>query len=586
MLEVSEHCQQQSQPRDVPTTKDDPTLVLRNENEELKQSLLRLQENYQELQHEHNFYRVKVSELSEIIETRDVPEALVQKSLQNAELTIQVDRLKQELQMATMAVQKMGEQREQNKKLLLELSDIVRTLQSVPVEYKHTSNDPLQNVKTKVETIMEDRRILVLRCQELEHENKQQQNRLEAFEAQFHLLNTINMAKIDIQDHSVPLPSPSSPPPPVDFITRTPSVVSTGTKTSAITTHLDLDLQMIQQSQTNDDSVLQLPSKKVMQDQNVFRTPIKQKPLPVNDSDVVSCSTASCTSHPSDPQRFSSPRTPCWKPYKSESGSMHTTTSSPEFMSDNSDEIYRLQRELAETKQQHQHFKNVCQTAFQKMKCVEQEFTVMRQQRDDAATKRDELKAHLKDVIEQYKTLNQEYEQAMEELQNAKSHIQDLEKSVEELRKEKDALEEYGAEILEEDGVADDVEKLVAAYLVARNTIQSLKEQLANTQRDLEEVEKRRAGGDRNYRDAVAQNRKLQHERKILETRIADAEEQIQMTKKEVLKYKEEAKQTRRRLTSYMRKEGIPSPSQTTSKAIDDGLLLPRLAPFFEKTYV
>ncbi len=560
MLEGSDH------------KKKDSVLVLRNENEELRQSLLRLQENYQELQHERNFYRVKVSELSEIIETRDLPGTLVQKSLQNAELAIQLDRLKQELLVANMTIQKLGEQREQNKKMLLELSGVVRTLQSVPVEYDHSSNDPLENVKTKVETIMEDRRLLVLRCQELEQENDQKQNRLEALEAQFHLLNSMNLAKMDIQDQ-----------PPIHFISRTSSEVSVGTMTSGITSK-DLNRQSTRIFPKEDWSASQSPPRKLFQDQNVFRTPSKNLSM-VQQSEVLSSTTASSTSHPSDLPKFPSPRSPDSKPSALEAPTMQSSYSSPEYISDDSDEIRRLQSELVKSNQQHQHFKQVCQTAFQKMKYVEQEFSQMTQKCDEAVAKRDELKKHLKDVIEQYKELNQDYEQAMEQLNGARSQIKTLEKNVDDLKREKESLEKYGAELLEnDDGVTDDVEKLIAAYLVARNTIEALKGKITTAEHELEEAEKRRAGGDRNYRDAVAMNRKLQHERKILETRIEDAAEQLQLTKKEVQKYKEEAKQARRRLTSYMRKEGI-SPPLHPGNQLDDGLLLPRLAPFVENSY-
>ena len=127
--------------------------------------------------------------------------------------------------------------------------------------------------------------------------------------------------------------------------------------------------------------------------------------------------------------------------------------------------------------------------------------------------------------------------------------------------------------------------KLGAAYLKAQRTIKSLREKLESAELEVEQAQKRQANGGRNYRDAVAQSRKLQHETKILETRISDVEDQLQTAKKETLMYKEEAKHTRRRLTAYMRKEGMPIPAQQQpSTTFERSLMIPQLVTMTSET--
>jgi len=181
--------------------------LLRDQNQKLKSNLTELRESYDELKDECHFHKVKVSELTEIMTLKakdEIHEKLLSKSLRNAELSTEVDRLTMELKQATSCVQKLGEQREENKRMLLELSDIVRTLQSVKVDYRASQSKDsylssqelsLRNVKRKVETIMEDRRLLVMRCKDLEKQNKTNVAQIAALEAQFHLLNRQNSSR-------------------------------------------------------------------------------------------------------------------------------------------------------------------------------------------------------------------------------------------------------------------------------------------------------------------------------------------------------------------------------------------------------
>lgn len=182
---------------------DEGTALLRQERAELKHNLVRLQGDYDELVQEHNFYRVKVSELSEIMHVKgdEATKQLVTRTIQNAELSTELGLLKQELKMASAVIQKLETQREQNKRMLLEVDDIVHSLKSVRIDgHAETTSDEnscsssLMNIKAKVDAMMDDRRLLVDHCQALEKENKDKDDKIAALEALFHLFNSMNMA--------------------------------------------------------------------------------------------------------------------------------------------------------------------------------------------------------------------------------------------------------------------------------------------------------------------------------------------------------------------------------------------------------
>ena len=552
---------------------DDGSALLRKANADLKNSLVSLQGEYDELVHEQNFYRVKVSELSEIVHSKgdDAMNQLVAKSMQNAELATEMGRLKHELQVASATIKNLGSEREQNKRMLLELSGIVYSLKSIQVDHQPEvsgSEDSclhsLMNVKAKVNAVMDDRRLLVDRCQYLEKENAEKENKIAALEAQFHLLNSINIGKNQLMDDSesrTPFPpisafsvsSGSSPSRPVVEIDMS-SVKSlkdepmdedliTDRSCSARLWRSDFDV-----SATSKNSAF--TSNSAMEfDSSYMRSPVKKK------EDEISCVTESTTRPGS-----LSPMSPYQRSSSMSSGH----------------EVQSLKAQLAESKHQHRQFKEVCQTAFSKMKTVEQEFADLQRECDEAKRTHEVLKMHLKDVIDQYKALNVEHEQTLEDLEMAKSQMQELEHNYKELEDEKRGIEECGAEILEADGLADDTERLIKAYLILRGKMKTLEEKVSFAKREAEEAEKRRASSGRAYRDAVAKCSQLEHEMKIMKSRVAQTEEELEVSKKDTLKFKEEAKHTRRRLTAYMRGKGIPTSDSLVDRPFN-ALLMPEL---------
>jgi chromosome segregation ATPase len=183
-----------------------------SQNNELKESLWRSQFAYQDLQQDANFSRAKAAELREIVEAKnsdEIHEKLIMKSLHNAELSLEVDKLHLQLQQTKADVEKLGQEREANKTMLLQLSDIVRTLQSVPIDYDQVNpmesllrpqDMSLQNIKRKVEAIMADRERLMQRCENLTEENESKDDKISALEAQFQMLNSIEIARKEDTD--------------------------------------------------------------------------------------------------------------------------------------------------------------------------------------------------------------------------------------------------------------------------------------------------------------------------------------------------------------------------------------------------
>ena len=552
---------------------DDADDLLRKANTDLRNRLVRLHGEYDELVHEKNFYRVKVSELSEIVHSKgsDAMNQLVAKSMQNAELATEMGRLKQELQVASATIKELGSEREQNKKMLLELSGIVYSLKSVQVDYKpeDPSNEgschhSLMNVKAKVNAIMDDRRLLVDRCQYLEKENAEKDNKIAALEAQFHLLNSINIGKNQVMgdtESRTPFPPMAAFSVTSGSSARRPVVeIDMSSVKSPKDEPMDEDLVTessysprlwrsdYDASGTSNNSAFTSTSAMEF-DASYIRSPVKKK------EDEISCVTEATTRPGS-----LSPMSPYQRSLSMSSGH----------------EVQCLKEQLAESKYQHQQFKEVCQTAFSKMKTVEQEFADLQRECNEAKRTHEMLKKHLKDVIAQYKTLNGEHELTLEELEMAKSQMQELEQKCNELEDEKRQIEASGAEILEVDGLADDTERLIKAYLIMRGKMKSLEQKLSLAEREAEEVEKRRASSSRAYRDAVAKCNQLEHEMKIMKSRLAQTEEELEISKKDTLRFKEEAKHTRRRLTAYMRGKGIPTSDPVVDRPYKC-LLMPEL---------
>eukprot|EP00934_Nitzschia_sp_Nitz4_P003935 Nitzschia sp. Nitz4//scaffold77_size91520//15734//17407//NITZ4_004880-RA/size91520-processed-gene-0.24-mRNA-1//1//CDS//3329557961//3925//frame0 len=486
---------------DTAATEKGRLAALRNENAALKHRLNMLQDSHEALQLDYNYNHIKVAELTDIIELRGKDNPLMtklsQKSTENVELSREVQSLRAALLESKNVVTRMEQEREERKHMLLELSGIVRALQSVKIAYTppagekdiNSTTSSLQNVKRKVETIIEDRRILVARCMELEEMNSEKDDKIMALEAQFHLLNSMNMARGD------------------EDLNQAETSIARAASFSTVST-------------ISGDSI----RSRVENTQHSYQARAK------------TLSTGDVESYISE---TTAPTTDC-------------STQSVSHNSVESAEIRSLQSQLASSNARYTEFKEVCQGAFSKMKYVEAEVIRMHNQYDEAVHKRDELKVHLKEVIGQYKELHSEQERMSCHYNEAKSKIEALEKQVQEFEDIKKEVDELGARILEDADVSKDINKLVLAYKRALHTIAALEKKVDSAVSEAEKADKQKNVGSRKYRDSVAQCKKLSDDIAALKLKLSHVERQLQNTKKEAQFHRDEARHARRRLTALM----------------------------------
>ena len=202
---------------------------VKEENLRLKTNLTRVQNEYEELRDESNYQRAKVSELTELVKSSSsqpssfqqsqytattgnsneytdsaIHKSLIEKSLQNAELTLNYDKIRIELHQAKAKLVELELQKKANGKLLLEMGDVIRTLNLVDIEYKaYTPNgetvsaqqQSIRNIKLKVEAMLNNRNALIKKCRELHESSKFQERKIMILEAQFHEVNSVNISE-------------------------------------------------------------------------------------------------------------------------------------------------------------------------------------------------------------------------------------------------------------------------------------------------------------------------------------------------------------------------------------------------------
>jgi chromosome segregation ATPase len=164
---------------------------------------LRLKENaYEELERDCNFYALKANELTEIIELRttdEVEQKLVMKSIMNAELTMQVQELRENLNESSKTIEFMKQERNTDQRMLRELGNIVRSLQKVSIDYDQSIQDEgpmttqekaMINIKRKIEAIESHRQSLIEENRALKEENGMKENKIDALESLFHSMNS------------------------------------------------------------------------------------------------------------------------------------------------------------------------------------------------------------------------------------------------------------------------------------------------------------------------------------------------------------------------------------------------------------
>jgi hypothetical protein len=527
-----------------------------NENADLKRILGNVRESYEQLEHESNFNRIKAIELYDIAQMKgcedDLHDKLVLKSMQNAELSLDSEKLKHELRQANSCILNLGKERENSKRMLLELADIVRTLQSVQVDYEVTSADKsylrgqdasVRNIKNKVEAIMHDRNRLVSRCNKLEAENKQKSDQIIALEAQFHLLNSMNISK-GSSDESESESSVST--------TFTESIGSPISRTSTDDSQENLERE------TPDSPHQKIPRNSPKAharfndaneaDGQTFQKTIKNKAIQSpSDEEVVSCASTEQAS------------------VLSSLSSVHVKRVTT---CEEQEEIERLKEEVNTANLKYEKFKEVCHGAFSKMNDVEGDLERTKDALIATIHKRDHYKDHLRDVINQYKELHGEHAEALYKIESLEAELKILAEENVALEGEISNLEEQKKELLQIRRETRDKILVAEGIFAPENTDEALveayqrfKERIVTLERKLE-LAKREAGANvdkkdgigRKLRDAVAKYTKLEQEKELMEARVARGDEDIRTARKEAQRQKEGAKHTRRRLAAYVKK--------------------------------
>ena len=209
------------------------------ENKSLKDRLDRQTTELEDLRDEHTFFNdriddlefqcleksAKIANLTEIIETKgntnELQENFLQKSMKNAEMSLSIDRLRHALQKcesanqhlleekdsltaanaelsmkaeeATLAWQQSRKEQERNRKLLIELGDVVRTLNCATIEFEKetegktgasSQQNPLDNIKRKIQAMEQDRQRLITECASLRKDNDSKHQQIQDLQSQ------------------------------------------------------------------------------------------------------------------------------------------------------------------------------------------------------------------------------------------------------------------------------------------------------------------------------------------------------------------------------------------------------------------
>jgi hypothetical protein len=573
------------------------------ENMRLKASLTRVQNEYEELRDESNYQRAKVSELSDQIvsnrkqkqlsssisasnyynnsgsgvtssKTNECGESTVHKrlidtSLQNAELNLTIDNLKIQVRQTEMKMEELQIQKRFNNKLLLEMSDVVRALNSVHIEYEYNDSSSankkegsehlnaqqssIKKIKSKVEAIMKDRSLLVRRCKKLDEETFNQQQQIKVLEAQFHIVNTTNIYKgIALDDDET-------------YTTHTAHTTATSTKANATSNTIGII------APNSPNSVYSIAAQSAVSNM----TPITMQ-------------------HDVEQEE------------EEESSIMMSTSSSPQTQRSPAAEYVRQSKELARHKQhEEEQLKELTELKESKdiqidtirrlrleneritkcMQSLQHELSNTKEDKQDSIIKRDEYKDSLYDIVVHYKQLNTEHMSTQKQLESLQSYVNELEIELQETKdecqqKHQEEEEEKECNTHEEEAVVDDkspvkMEDLVVAYDRAMKKINTLETNLLSVH-GLSKNNRDR----KNYCDTINRYKKIEMERNNFQRRLNRALEETRIAKMETKNVREEAKHVRKRLTSFLQKKNCKDDdgnnnNSTSNKLPSSSLPLP-----------
>jgi chromosome segregation ATPase len=155
-----------------------------NEIVALRNELCKMRVRCEELEQERNYTAAKVNELQEIVcafKSDDVHETLMKKSLQVAEISMEVDSLHVKIKKLAAENQQLKNAREADKSIMLDLSGMVKSLQCISFDSDQEEDDEeeeeveiltaekaldmtLRNMKYQVEGLEDERQRLSGKC--------------------------------------------------------------------------------------------------------------------------------------------------------------------------------------------------------------------------------------------------------------------------------------------------------------------------------------------------------------------------------------------------------------------------------------
>mmetsp|Transcript_8840 Transcript_8840/g.21603 ORF Transcript_8840/g.21603 Transcript_8840/m.21603 type:complete len:583 (-) Transcript_8840:204-1952(-) len=488
---------------------------VQDENIRLKASLTRVQAEYEELRDESNYQRAKVSELTELMSSSTSPpslspspqhsssdassehtdstiqSSLIEKSLQNAELTFALDQMKIELHNTEARLADLEIQKRANNKLLLEMGDVIRTLNAVDIKYAaytpkgeslSAQQQSIKNIKLKVEVMLKDRKLIIQKCKELEEVSRAQEQKIIALEAQFHITNTFNNSQ------GVAL----------DGIAKQREISPT--------------VSMAESTLSGDASNSQ-HSSVVSAQSNVGDAVTSFAPTDAAASEIVRQS--------EEIAKFK----------KQEE--------------DHKNEIKDLQRAQNTHEETISRLKTHNERLYTQLDGTRKSLGATKDHLENAVIKRDELKDNLVDIIAHYKELQVEHDISSDQISQLQTMIVKLESKVREAQRKLEyqkALEKKKPKQNEEKTPIDcRMDDLLVAYSKAQKQIVELEDSL---------MKKELKG--RQYQDTSTRFKKMERERNDFQRKLDRAREETRLAKQEAQKEKEEAKLVRRQLKAFM----------------------------------
>eukprot|EP00980_Cylindrotheca_fusiformis_P014825 scaffold4031_cov135-Cylindrotheca_fusiformis.AAC.12 len=188
-------------------------LMMRNEVDSLRNTICELQLRLENVEQERNYNAAKANELQDLVKAQtkgSAEEALVQKSLQVAEMSMTIDKLNARIQALVEENHKVRTDRHNDTKQMEKMSGLVRSLQHQGDRGDNPAADDaggvltpekaldmtIKNLNVQMEALEEDRQELAVKCKEqetkidmLENDNKLLEVKVDMLEELFRSLN-------------------------------------------------------------------------------------------------------------------------------------------------------------------------------------------------------------------------------------------------------------------------------------------------------------------------------------------------------------------------------------------------------------